>query len=353
MKTNSALQMHSSPVTIIFTLLLVLCSISGRSQDFTRKYDGNYTVVKGAELVIENKFGKINCIVWDESRVTINVTVTVDASSQEKANKVLEKISVALSGSQTRVEGKTSVGNINNGDFSIDYDIHMPRWININLNNQFGDIYLDDIDGTAKINLEYGAMEANSFTGGKTDLTIKFSDAEVDFIKDGNLNIEYSEWEMGNSENFRLYSRFNEVSLGEVTNLVVDSQYDDISVKSAGEVVLVNRFTDMELDKIKGKFDFDIEYGELEVEYISSAFSTGKIRNSFAGVQLTFDPKTSLNIDANMEFGELSYPKATSMNHQTVDYTTNIYKGKLGTGTVSGQVTITSKNADVSINFSE
>jgi hypothetical protein len=325
------------------------------AQDFTKTYKEKYEVDKGASLLIKNKFGDIKCQAWDESSVSIIVTVGVDAPSQEKANKIFDKVDVELTGSRTKVTGITSVDNVNNANFSITYEIRMPRWITIDLNNQFGDIYLDEADGVVKINLEYGAMEANAFNGPKTELTIKFSDVEAGFMKDGTLNIEYSEWESKGGENLKLISRFSEVSIEKMDIVNIDSQYDDVYFGSAGQVIAISRFSDLEFEKISGDFDFDIEYGNLDVDYISAAFKQGKVRNSFAGASLTFDLKASMNIAAEIEFGELSYPKANaSMNEETVGYTTHIYKGRIGTVTgTPSQLTIEAKNADVNLDFED
>jgi hypothetical protein len=325
------------------------------AQDFTKTYEKNYDVDKGANLVIRNKFGDVKCQAWDQSNVAITVTVKVDVSSQDKANRVFEKIDVVLSGDRTNVQGTTTVGNMNNADFSIDYEIRMPRWINIDLDNQFGDIFLDETDGMVKINLEYGAMEAHALNGSKTEMVIKFSNVDAGFMKDGTLHLEYSEWKSKGCENLQLYSRFGEVTIDKVARLNLDSQYDEIKIGNAGEVISVSRFSEMEYAKINGDFDFDIEYGELGVKYISPAFTHGKVRNSFADANLVFDPKSGMNVDAELEFGELSYPKTNvSLNHQTEGYTTNIYKGKIGTvASPASQLTINSKNADVSLDFAE
>jgi hypothetical protein len=335
--------------------LLIFPWMYATADDFTKTYQGKYEVDKGANLVIINKFGDIQCQAWDESSVSIVVAVKVEASSQERADKVFDKINVSLSGSRTKVEGTTSVENINNADFSINYEIHIPRWINLDLDNRFGDIYLDETVGVAVINLEYGAMEANSFNGPKTELTVKFSDAEAGFMKDGNLSIEYSEWESKGAENLRVYSRFTEIAIEKVSMLNLDSQYDEVNIGTAGEVIAVSRFSELEFARINGDFDFDIEYGELDADYISADFKSGKVRNTFAGANLSFDPKSAVAITAELKFGELTYPEAkTSMNEEIIGYTTHIYKGRIGASTSpASQLTIDSKNADVNIDFAE
>jgi hypothetical protein len=352
MKTNQKTIAGSivARILILISFLLPWATIS--AQDFTKVYKQKYDVERGANLIVQNKFGDINCQAWDENSIDITVTVKVDASSQEKANRVFEKIGVALSGNRTKVEGITTVGNINNADFSIYYEIRMPSWVNIDLNNKFGDIFLDETDGLVKINLEYGAMEANAFNGLNTELMVKFSKVKAGFMKDGTLKLEYSQWESKSAENIRITSRFGEITIDKITKLNLDSQYDEINIGSAGQVISISRFSELEFGKINGDFDFDIEYGELDVDFISAAFKLGKVRNTFAEASLVFDPRSSVNINAEMRFGELTYPKAVSMNHEIVGYTTNIYKGKIGASASPGSsLSLNSKNADVKISF--
>jgi len=352
MKTLEQLFLRTISARII-VIAFLLAGLTGiNAQDFTKSYNGTYDVDKGAVLVIKNKFGYVQCQTWDQSSVSIAVTVKVDASSQEKANKVFDKITVDLSGTRTRVQGITTMENVNNADFSINYDIRMPKWITLDLDNKFGDIYIGEVDGTAKINLEYGSLEADSFNA-PADITLKFSDAETGYIKSGSLNIEYSEWDAEGAGDLKVRSRFSEVNIEKMANLNLDSQYDEITVEYAGNVIAINRFSEMDFSSINGDFEFDTEYGDIDVEYISPSFKNGKVRNSFAGVDLKFDPKAAMNINAELQFGDLRYPKANaSLNHEVVGYTTNIYKGKIGTSPVS-QLTINSKHADVTIEFSE
>ena len=325
------------------------------AQDFKKTYQEKYAVDKGATLAIQNKFGDINCQAWDESTVSILVEIKVDASSQEKADRVFDKIKVDLSGSRTKVLGITTVGNINNVDFSIDYEIRMPKWIKLDFDNKFGDIILDKTDGATKINLEYGAMEANALNGPNTDLNIKFSKVEAGFIHDGIIHIEYSELELEEAGNLKIYSRFSELKLEKLAQLNLDSQYDDVNVESSGPVISISRFSDLEFEKVDGDFDFDTEYGEVTLDYITPAFKTGRVRNSFAGVSLNFDPGASMKVNAEMQFGELSYPRGnTSLSQETVGYTKNIYTGRIGTASSpSSQLTINSKNAGVKIDFED
>jgi hypothetical protein len=354
MNTNKKLIIVARLLRAFTLTLLVIAGTAANAEDFTKTYREKYSVDKGAVLFLQNKFGDIHCQLWDESSVSIEVTVKVDATSQERANKVFEKISVQLSGTPLKVSGVTSVGNISNGEFSIDYSVMMPRWMQMDLDQKFGNIYFDECDGTAKINLEYGSMDFNALNSAQNQITLKFSKAEAGFVKGSKLSLEYSNWESEGSENLDIYSRFSEVNAGKSGSVKLDSQYDEIDIEQTAQIISISRFSDLEIGRVDGDFDFDTEYGEVAVDFISAAFKKGNVRNSFAGVSLVFDPKASFSVDAELKFGDLTYPKTNaSLNHQEVNYTTNIYTGRIGTSaSPASRLTIKSQNAGASIRFS-
>ncbi len=354
MKTYKKLVNPTRLLRLLALVLLIATGTAAQAEDFTKTYREKYPVEKGAVLFLENKFGDIHCQLWDESSVSIEVTVKVEASSQERANKVFEKIGVQLSGTSLKVSGVTTVGNISNGEFSINYSVMMPRWMQMDLDQKFGNIYFDECDGTAKINLEYGSMDFNALQSAQNQITLKFSNAEAGFIKGGKLNLEYSNWESKGSEYLDIYSRFSEVSAGKSGSVKLDSQYDEVDFDQTAQIISISRFSDLDIGRVEGDFDFDTEYGEVSVDYISAAFKKGNVRNSFAGVNLVFDSKASFTVDAELRFGDLTYPKTnSSVNHQEVNYTTNIYTGRIGASvSPASRLTVKSQNAGVTIRFS-
>lgn len=356
MKTQNVTSLNRwSVLTGIVTALFLVVAMVAAADDFTRSYHEKYTVQKGATLNLSNKFGDIHCQVWAENSVDITVTITVEAASQEKADKVMDKISVTLTGSALLVQGKTEVGSINDGNFSIDYDVMMPGWMNIDLNNSFGEIYLAEVEGSTKINLEYGSLKADALKGLSSDLTVKFSEADVEYFKDGEVSVEYGGFESEEAGNLKLFSRFSHIEIENSELLNLDSQYDKVSIGKASQVVVIGRFSGLEFDKITGNFEFDSQYGDVKVDYIGPGFGSGKVRNSFAGTDLTFDPEATFNVDAEVEFGDLDYPSSnSSLNKQTMGYTKNVYNGKLGSkATASGQLILRVKHAGVEINFAD
>jgi hypothetical protein len=253
---------------LIATLLIAFAFITtsgyAKRDDYTRTMKEKYEVNSNALLVVKNKFGDVHCQNWNENVISIEVTITVEASSEDKANKVFNKIDVLMKGSKDKVEAITELdGSFDNVEFSIDYDIMMPSSINLDLINKFGEIYIDEVDGTAKIGLSYGDMEVTAFNSPDVTLDIKFSDAEVDFIKAGKVDVQYSDVEINGAEKLDLKTRFSDVEIGNMGELNLDSQYDDLGIEKCGPLDCEGRFSDIELEELNGDLFLDIQYAEI------------------------------------------------------------------------------------------
>jgi len=341
--------------TASMIILFIFSTGFAQGGDFKKYVEKKFQVNKDASLMIKNKFGDIHCQVWNESSVSIKVEITVEASSQEKANKVLNRINVELSGDQNQVKGVTEVDNMsfNNAEFSIDYFIMMPKSLNVDLNNSFGEIYVEEVDGDARINLEYGEMEVDALNGNSIEITLKFSEGSVDYMKNGKVSIEYGELDSKGANKLEVRSRFSELNLDKLETLVLDSQYDDISIGSTGDVEIIARFSDVEIEQLNGNFNLDAQYGEFSADYIHAGFDKGYVKTAFSGVSLEFDPKASFKVDAEMKFCTLSYPASGSkVTHSEQGYTTNLYKGTIGPdSSPTASLVIVSQNGDVDISY--
>lgn len=340
---------------ILAVIALIGISLRANGEEFKKSYEKRFDVDKNATLQITNKFGDVHCQVWNENAVSVKVEIVVEASSQEKAQKVFDKITVDITGDRGKVTGTTTVGNMsfNNTEFSIDYYIMMPRSLNINLDQRFGELFVEDVDGSALINLEYGEMNIRALNGLKNEITMKFSEGSINYLKDAKIDIEYGELDITGANNLDLRSRFSELTVEKSESVLLDSQYDEIDLGTTGKLDVTGRFSDVSVDKLNGNFVIDTQYGSIEMDYIFSGFSKGAIDASFSDISLEFDPAASFQVDARMEFCSLNYPSSNaSVSHQEENYVNNLYHGVIGSNkSATATLSIKSRNGDVTVSY--
>jgi len=341
---------------IIAALVLVLLTAAGamaKSDEVERKMKEKYQVNEDALLVVQNKYGSIHCHNWNENAIEIEVTITVEARNEEKAQKIMNRIGVSISGSADKVKCVTSLdgGSFNNVEFSIDYEIMMPASVRIDLVNKFGDLYVDEVNGEASIDLSYGDLEVAALNNPNNTIEMKFSDGEFGYIANGDVKVSYGEVEIDGADQLDITSNFSELDLGKFAKLDMNSQYDDISIEKTGPVSFTGSFTDMEIEALHGNFKIDSQYGDVQINYVDGDFTKGEVYNSFADVYLTFAEGAAFTIDAEAKFGDLYYPESrASISHKELGYTTNIYKGTYGAkSSNAATLKIRSKNSSVTI----
>ncbi len=348
--------------TFKFLMMAALIGIfSGQvlaeKDEFTKKISKSFDVNKDALLTIENKFGKIQCVNWDRNNISIEVTITVDASTQDKANKIFDKIGIEISGTSSQVTARTDLGdnmfNKNDNDLSIDYLISMPKTVSIDLDNKFGDILVDVVTGSAKIELGYGTIKCKSLEGNTNDLDIKFSEGSINYIKSSSVHIQYTDLNINEAGDMTADSKFSDFDIGSIDVLTLKSGYDDDQIGQVRDIDVHASFSDMEIQSLGERIVADFDYGGLKIKETGKNFKLIDLTNSFSDANIGFYNDASFRLSATIKMGDISYPRDKArLSVVDVSYTSSKYEGVIGDNqdTVS-KVVIDSKNSGVTLYY--
>ncbi|MCD4682924.1 MAG: hypothetical protein K8R86_06550 [Bacteroidales bacterium] len=348
--------------TLKLSLLIVLLGTLigtqlSAKEEFTKKISKSFDVNKDATLAIKNKFGKIHCENWDKNSISIEVTITIEASNQEKANKYFDKIDISFSGSSTRVSATTNLeDNLfdkNNNEISIDYMINMPRSISVELDNKFGDIIIDEVYGSSMIELGYGSINAKKLAGDNNELEIKFSEGFIGYVKSADLELKYSELEIDEANDMSAESKFSELDIGKIDVLTLESGYDDDFIGKIRDLDVEADFSDVEVRSISERLIAEIDYGELKIKEMGRDFDLIEIASSFSDANIGFNAEASFRLIATIKMGDLSYPRDKArLSVVDISFTSNKYEGVIGDNQDTGsKVIIESKNSDVTLYY--
>ena len=91
-------QVFNSKSLFLSLLLIVGLSFSLSAQDSEAKKEisESYKVTKDYTLGIENKYGSVDLVNWDKNELEVVVEMIVKATTDEKAQKILEKIDIDI-----------------------------------------------------------------------------------------------------------------------------------------------------------------------------------------------------------------------------------------------------------------
>ena len=91
-------------ILLLAVLIAPMALLANENPKFKGKYTKEkklhkeYSVNAGASLTVDNSYGNIDIVSWDENRIVIDVTITTNGNNEEKVQKKLDNIEVEFSG---------------------------------------------------------------------------------------------------------------------------------------------------------------------------------------------------------------------------------------------------------------
>jgi hypothetical protein len=149
-------------------VLLLLCSVSLRADEFSKTFDYSERMFSFGTLVIDARVGDIQVEGWDEPRLEIEAEKVVQAKDKEKAQALYDRVQVALEGKDKQVSLRTfypprRLWRPFRGEskLSVNFRIHMPFDANLVLHCVDGDVRVSGLVGKQDIHVNYGDVEIN------------------------------------------------------------------------------------------------------------------------------------------------------------------------------------------------
>ena len=253
-------------ITLIILLAGLAIGMKGAGiNEYTRVIKKEFNVNSDAQLTVSNKFGRIHCSNWDKNMVGIEVKVVVDATNDNTAAKIFEKINVNFSNTASTVEATTVFDEINTSGrnrFQVDYTINLPASMGLELSNKFGDIYINEASGKTRINLAYGSLDVNKLNNSDNLIELKFcNSAKVRSIKGAVINLKYSTLDIDYAGSLRLDSKFSNLNANKIIALNVSFEGGAVDIKNSSTIESRSKFSDMDIERIDQSLLLDIQYG--------------------------------------------------------------------------------------------
>ena len=344
---------------VILLVLMMLFLVPAKANKKIERIivDKKFHVVKNASLSVEHKFGQIRCKNWNESSISVKVTVSVEAANADKAQKIIDKIDIKLNGNQNGVTVESEFSdrifnNNTNNEISIDIDIMMPEAVKLNLENQFGNTYIENVSASSNINVEYGSIEINALKSELNSLEIGFGEAKINYLHMGEIELSYSSLSIGESSNLNIETSYSSFSIDEVEILEIENEGGGVDVGTVSEIELSSSFSDFNIDNLLQQVSAETDYGSLKILNISNDFSQVDINNTFGSVKLEFDSNASFNIEAEMEFCDLNYSGSEfNFSSKIIESNEKYYKGSVGSNPGKAKVHIESSFGSIIIDF--
>ena len=276
-----------------------------------RTISKSYNVGPDDRLSIENSFGNVVITTWDKNEIQVEIEIGVNASSEEKAQQMMDLINVKDNQGGHDISFKTDIGHMSGKDnwnknegarkFYVDYKVIMPSKNPLRVENSFGKINIPNFDGSASLTSKFGELTTGKLPNA-TLVHVEFGKAEIGRLNNADVILKFNgnsqvEGISGNSKvDVQFCSHVDITVDNAVSNLSLFQSYSTVNLKVS--------------DNLSAQFDVHTNFGsfnnktEFNIEEDSDDQSSGpkfdrnyggkagngnakiKIKSSFGSVRL-------------------------------------------------------------------
>lgn len=297
---------------ILFTGLILSQLIS--AQDQMKEVKKEFTISKGAKLQIENKFGNIEVMNWDKPVVSITVKISAVTGNAQSSKSLADKINIEFSEPEKNIIlARTIINTEGSGNqkshFNIDYNVYVPAWINLTLDQKFGNIRIQEINGNVIIDLKHGKLQATTLSGNGerpyNKIIMAYSDGVIDETGSADLEMAFSKVNIEEADNISADSKYSGINISKCSSFSFDSKYDNFTVDDVKNVTGTLDYSNLRVGSLSGKMETDGSYSTLKLEQVLPSFELIRINSLRGASKIGIHPDISLDVYANVKRGDI------------------------------------------------
>jgi len=353
---------------IILSLLLVPFAINasegkgGPKGKYTKEktIKKEFSVNSDALFKVKNSYGNLNITSWDQNKVMIEVHIKTNGNNEEKVTERLREIDVDFENNSSLVSAITRFGNKNNNwgwnwgkrnnvNVQVNYTIKLPVKNSVHLNNDYGNIYVDRIDGHAKINCDYGKMEIGELRGRNNELRFDYtSRSTFDYINSGEIIADYSGFTVDKAGDLTVRADYTNAVIGEMGNLDYRSDYGSMEVSNVKNVQGVGDYIGIKLGEVHGNVDVSSDYGSVKISKMAADAGNILIKSDYTGIKIGYDSAYNFDFEITTEYAGVSGKDDFIISVSKEKSSDKYYKGYYGKANSGNSVTIMSDYGGIS-----
>ena len=353
---------------IFFTFLIPFFCLANNG-DLNGKYTKEkslkkeFSVNSDALLKISNDYGNLDITSWDQDKIVMEIIIKVSGDDEEKVIEKLKSIDVEFESSSQMVSAKTifdkdkkswwdkiTGGWGNNLSMKINYKVKMPVTNKVDLNNDYGSITLDKIEGDAKINCDYGQIILGELLSDNNYINIDYTNSSsIKRMKKGTINADYSDYEVGSADYIDLVADYTQSKFDNVKELKYNCDYGGMKIGDAGSVDGDGDYMDMKINSISEKLNINSDYGSIRVNSLKSTVREVTIKTDYSGVELNIEPDFNFDFVIKTSYGGINVDSDFQIMKQSKNNNSKDYQGYHGQKNTGNSINVTSSYGGVKI----
>ncbi len=338
--------------TLILLLMLPALAVANHNK-FKGKHTKEktikkeFTVNRDAGLKVDNSYGNVDVITWSENRTVIEVQIKTNGNNEEKVRQRLEEITVDFTSNPSLVTAKTIFNQkkdswkfwnhgANGVNIEVNYTIKLPVTNSIDIDNDYGAISIDKLDGNAKINCDYGQLHIGELRADNNYLSFDYtSKSTIAYMKSGKISADYSYFTLEKGGDIELSADYTKSELIEVNDVNYNCDYGKVIIGKANDIEGRGDYVTNRIGAVTGSLSLNTDYGSIKVERLTSSAKDVTIDGNYTGIKLGFESGYSFDFYLDLSYASFNGEEnvtVTKTHKQSSHKEYSGYHGEKGSG---------------------
>jgi hypothetical protein len=305
--------MNYRSIIIISLIFIRFTSLVAQNESEMRTITKTLSANKETSLEINNKYGAIHITSWNKDSVFVKAEIKAYAPNQDKLDKMFDGITINITDTKYQIRVHTNfTQNINmlfesfkgmtsklisyDSRVEINYFVSIPEYINLRIDNKYGDVSIEDTKGKATISVSNGSLKVNSL-GSESSVTLVFCDATINTFSSGRISASFSDLTIGETGDLVINSISSRYQIKRATIILAESKRDKFFIDNLEVLKGNSYFTDFKIGNLKREIDLTTRYGNIGADLVERRFESININSGYSDISLRFDQGASYNFE--------------------------------------------------------
>lgn len=362
--------MKTTLYNFLIALLLipaVACANSGYKGKYTKQktIKKEFRVSANDLLTLDNSYGNIDIVTWDQNRVEIEVIIKTNGNDEEKVKERLNDINVRFNQSPGEVSAETLFPDSNNSWWSslfgsssnvnmeVHYRVKAPVTNNMNISNDYGSINLDELEGDLKISCDYGKFMLGELKGNNNYLNFDYTrNSSINYVKKAKIEADYSEFQVEEAGTIELSADYTDALFEKVENISFNNDYGSLNIDKVKNIKGQGDYLGVKLGLVYSTADLNLDYGSLSIDKLMPSLKRVNIDSDYTSLKIGYDREAPFGFEVSTSYGGVKGLDGSDfqVNKRNQSGGDNYYQGYYRSENSGGRVKINSSYG--SVNFS-
>jgi len=325
------MRVYKPKILLLSLLFISTVNFSMSAQDARKEYHENYPVNKGVTLDAETRYSNVEIVTWERNEVDILGVVEVDASSKSKAEEALAKVDIVIdkSGNTISLETELENGWSKGVKTKIKITVKAPAYLNLTIENSYGDLFIQDLSGLALLDLQYSNLKAGSLSRGNekpyNHLDLAYSNGTIEEAGWMELEIAYSDLEINSSAMLFMESKYSKLTGEKAGGIVTDGAYDKYFIDELNSFEAELKYSGIKFERLNKSLNLQATYTNTKIGRLSRDFDEVDISLAYGNLNLGMEPGASYKIESESRYGNINVANGDNLSRSKETTTTKVW----------------------------